>query len=488
MTTIYQPFLIGILLSILSVTMIIPVTFSLYYSNSDWKAFLISAFITCFSGVSLVITNKTNMQIGIKEAFLMTTMAWLSLSCFASLPFIFSNQGINIVDALFESVSGITTTGATVFYNLDNMPRGILIWRAILQWLGGIGIIVIAMAVLPMLKIGGMQLFRTESSDRSDKIIMRATQISGTIGLLYLFATFACFICLLLAGLEIFDAIAHALTTVSTGGFSTHDASIGYYDSFTVEAIVAFFMILASIPFILYIQLLNNAKNMKIFDDQVRFFFIVLISSIIIVTYWLYTHNDFDLLQSFRYSFFNIVSILTTGGFASTDYNSWGPSIITFIFMLGVIGGCTGSTSGGIKIFRFIILYQTAKLQVYKLIKPHGIFNANFNGRKISESVKLSVMSFFILFTFCFLILSILLSFTEMDFLTSMSAAASSISNLGPGLGEIIGPAGNYSTVSNAAKWILMFGMILGRLEIFTIFVLLSAIFWEDNKLFNISR
>ncbi|MCH2037099.1 MAG: TrkH family potassium uptake protein [Rickettsiales bacterium] len=454
--------------------------FDLYYGDPNWKAFAVSAFITCFCGVGLVIANKTRRRIALKEAFLLTTLSWIALAVFASLPFMFSNIEITLANAMFESVSGITTTGATVFYDLDYMPRGVLVWRALLQWLGGIGIIVIALAVLPMLKIGGMQLFRTESSDKTDKILPRATQISGAIGGIYVFATVVCMICLMLVDVSVFDAFCHALTTVSTGGFSTHDLSIGYYNSLRVEVIVAIFMIISSLPFILYIKLLNNSKNMLCIDQQVQFFVILLILSIFTVALWLYHNDKYDWWEALRHSFFNITSILTTGGFASTDYGAWGQAMITFIFMLGVVGGCTGSTSGGIKIFRFIILYNTAKVQISKLIQPHGIFSVSFNDRPIPEAVKLSVMSFFILFAFCFLVLSVLLSFTGMDFITSMSASGSALANLGPGLGDVIGPSGNYSSLPDVAKWLLMFGMLLGRLELFTILVLFARIFWDD--------
>lgn len=473
-------YVIGILLIVLSATMLFPLLVDLYYSDPDWKSFAISSSITCFFGVLLVIINKTNIQIRIREAFLLTALAWLSLALFASLPFIVGYSNIRITDAIFESISGITTTGATVFSGLDHMPKGLLVWRAILQWLGGIGIIVLAMAVLPMLKIGGMQLFRTESSDKSDKILPRAAQISGAIGGIYIFVTVLCMICLMIVGVDMFDALCHALTAVSTGGFSTHDASIGHFDSVSVEVILCVFMLISSIPFILYIKMANGSSTALRDDQQVQCFITLLGATVILVTLWLFFTSDYDFLTSFRYSFFNMTAVLTTTGYASTDYGAWHYPIITFIFMLSVIGGCTGSTNGGIKIFRFMILYHTAKVQISKLIQPHGIFSANYNGRSIPESIKLSVMSFFILFTFSFLILSVLLSFTGLDFMTSMSAAGATLANLGPGLGEIIGPSGNYGSLNDAAKYLLMFGMLLGRLELFTIIILFSRRFWED--------
>lgn len=471
----------GTLLTILSITMVIPAIVDVYYYNDDWKSFVLAALFTSFTGIILLLTNQSSdNRLTLRQTFILTTGSWVILTAFAALPFLFANLNLSYTDAFFESMSGLTTTGATILTDLDNTAPGILLWRAILQWLGGIGIIVMALAVLPMLKIGGMQLFRTESSDKSHKILPRATQLSGAISGTYILLTFICMICLWLAGMEEFDALCHALTTVAIGGFSTHDASIGYYDSPLIEAIIGGFIFLSALPFVLYIQLMRG-KQISFWDDaQVRMFVIILVSSILLMTGWLHIVHDKPLFDAIRYASFNTTSVMTTAGFASTDYYSWGGFAITFLFLLSVVGGCTGSTTGGIKIFRFHILQQTAKAQIRRLTQPHGVFPASYNGKPVNDALKSSVMSFFILFAFCFLVIATVLSLIGLDFVTSMSAAASVLSNLGPGMGDIIGPSGTYAPLPDTAKWILTFGMLVGRLEIFTVLVLLNPYFWRS--------
>lgn len=478
-----QPILrvIGVLLTVLSVTMVIPALADAHYNNPDWKAFIISAFFTCFTGISLVFTNQTkNMHMTLKATFFLTTFSWIALTAFAALPFLFSELRLSYTDAFFESMSGLTTTGATILTDLESAPPGILLWRAILQWLGGIGIIVMAIAVLPMLKIGGMQLFRTESSDKSHKILPRATQLSGAISGTYVLLTVICMICLWSAGMTEFDALCHALTTVAIGGFSTHNESIGYYDSALIEMIIGCFLFLSALPFVLYIQLMRGKRVSFWGDAQVQLFVVLLLLSITAMTFWLHYAHDKPMLEALRYASFNTTSVMTTAGFASADYYSWGGFAITFLFLLSVVGGCTGSTTGGIKIFRFHILKQTAKIQIQRLIQPHGVFPSNYNGKPINEHVKSSVMSFFILFAFCFIILTILLSVVGLDFITSMSASASVLANLGPGMGDTIGPSGTYAPIPDIAKWFLTAGMLIGRLEIYTVLILFSPYFWRS--------
>lgn len=471
----------GILLLILSVAMAVPAIADIYYENDDWKSFLASAFFTCFVGGALVLSNqgKTN-NFTIKQTFVLTTLSWLALVVFSSLPFVFAKLNMSFTDAFFESMSGLTTTGATVMTGLDYAPPGILLWRSILQWLGGIGIIVLAMAVLPMLKIGGMQLFRTESSDKSEKILPRARQISGMIGGIYVVLTFICFIALWFGGMETFDAICHALTTISTGGFSTHDKSIGFYDSQTIETIMIIFILISSVPFVLYIQVMHGRYKALWRDSQVQWFIAILLVCVTVSTFWLSYHNGLPTDQALRLAAFNVTSIMTTSGFATADYYLWGGFMVTLIFLISVMGGCTGSTTGGIKIFRYQVLYETAKSQISRLIQPHGIFPPQFNNKPISDVVTSSVMSFFILFALSFTLLAILLSLTGLDYITSMSGAAAAVANVGPGLGSVIGPAGNYASLTDVAKWLLAGGMLVGRLEIFTVLVLFSSYFWRD--------
>jgi trk system potassium uptake protein TrkH len=472
---------IGILLTILAAFMLIPAIFDYMSQDQEWVSFSLSSFITFFVGLSLTLTNKGKAaNLNIRQAFVLTSGSWLALVTFAAIPFKFSDMGLSLTDSFFESMSGLTTTGATVLTGLDSLPPGILLWRSILQWIGGIGIIVVALAVLPMLNIGGMQLFRTESSDKSEKILPRTAQISIAIGSVYLLLTVICCILLIWVGMSHFDAINHAMTTVATAGFSTHDQSIAYYNNPKIEYVMSFFMLASGIPFVLYINALQG--NIKAFnkDSQVKWFLSIVGLSIVVCSAWLSAYKGLPFSEALRLSTFNIISVTTTSGFASDDYSMWGGFAITLIFLLSVVGGCTGSTTGGIKVFRYQVLYQTAKTQVNHLIQPHAIFRPRFNGKPLSEAITGSVMSYIILFAFSFLVLALILSLCGLDYISSMSGAAATLSNLGPGLGDTLGPTGNYSTVPTPAKWVLSFAMLLGRLEIFTLLVLFSAHFWRD--------
>lgn len=473
---------VGVLLTMLALAMQIPAVVDAIYDNPDWKSFTMSSFITGLIGVSLIITNytKERTDLSIKQAFLLTACVWLVLVSFSALPFMFSEIRPSYTDAFFEAMSALTTTGATVFVGLDDMPPGILLWRSILQWLGGIGIIVMAMAVLPMLRIGGMQLFRSESSDKSDKVLPRVTQICGAIFGIYLFCTIVCATLMWMVGLEPFDAICHAMTTIATAGFSTKDASIGHFDSINLEVIMMFFMVISGIPFVLYIQLLRGQYIPLWRDSQVRWFLGLLVISVTAVTLWLIFISEMEVVRALRVASFNVISATTTTGFSTTDYGMWGSFPVVFIFLLSVVGGCTGSTTGGIKIFRYQVLFEIAKAQINQLVQPHGVFRPQYNKKAVTEAETSSVLSFFILFALCFSVLAMLLSTTGLDFITSMSAAASMMSNLGPGLGDVIGPVGNYSSLSDVAKWLCTIGMIVGRLEIFTILILFSPYFWRN--------
>lgn len=471
----------GILLSILSLTMLIPAAVDVAMSNPDWKTFAISSFFTAFFGITMILTNQGKIQnLNLRQAFVLTTTSWLVLTVFASLPFMFSDLEASFADSFFEAMSGLTTTGATVMVGLDNFPPGILLWRAILQALGGIGIIVVAMAILPLLRIGGMQLFRTESSDKSDKALPRARQVSSSIMGIYVLFIGLCFVLYWMQGVGAFDAICHALTTVSTAGFSSHDASFGFFNDPALEIIAIVFMLLGSLPFVLYVQALHGRPQGIWKDSQVRWFAAVTTLAILIMTLWVANSQSLDFWNALRYSAFNVVSVITTTGYSTTDYSAWGTFAVTFFFLLIVVGGCTGSTSGGIKIFRYQILYQVAKAQIHHLIHPHGIFRPRFNDKPVTESASNSVLGFFILFAMCFQAVAILLAFTGVDYITSMSAAAATLANLGPGLGDTIGPKGTYAPLPDTAKWILSFAMLIGRLELFTVLILFSPQFWKE--------
>ena len=473
-------FVIGTLLTTLAVAMGAPLAADALVGHPDWKVFAGSAGLTLFIGVTVMLASRTpTRRLNIRQAFILTAASWLVMTMFAALPFVFADLGLSYTDAFFEAMSGITTTGSTVIVGLDNAPYGILLWRAILQWLGGIGIIVMAVSILPMLQIGGMQLFRMESSDRSDKVMPRVAQIASGIGLIYLALTAICAAALWLVGFEGFDAVAHAMTTIATGGFSTSDGSVGGFGNPAAEAIITVFMIIGGLPFVLYLQAMRGDIWAILRDSQVRWFLTVVAVLIVIVVAWRHYGDDVSWAEALRHVSFNLVSIITGTGYSSADYGSWGGPAMAVFFFIMFIGGCAGSTTCGIKVFRFQVLYATAAAQIRRLIQPHGVFIAQFNRRPIAEEVAQSVMGFFFLFVVAFAVLALALGAIGLDFITAVSAAATAICNVGPALGEIVGPTGNFASLPDSAKWVLSAGMLLGRLELFTVLVLFAPSFWR---------
>ncbi|MCZ6510065.1 MAG: TrkH family potassium uptake protein [Alphaproteobacteria bacterium] len=473
-------FILGLLLTTLALAMSLPALVDAATGHADWQVFLASAGLTLFVGVSLILTMRGgNMEIGIREAFVLTVGSWLGVTLFASLPFVFAELNLSFADAFFEAMSGITTTGATVIVNLDNAPPGILLWRALLQWLGGIGIIVTAVAMLPMLKVGGMQLFRMESSDTTEKVLPRAAQISTAIGAIYFILTSICAVAYWAAGMPGFDAIAHAMTTIATGGFSTSDDSLAAFATPGIEWIAMVFMILGSLPFVLYLQVVRGRPMSLFRDSQVRWFLALALALIIIVILILSISQGVSSSQSLRLAAFNTISILTGTGYSTAAFDNWGPLALTIFFLIMFIGGCAGSTTCGIKIFRFQILYETATTQIRRLVQPHGVFIPYYNRSPITDEVAMSVMSFFFFYVLVYVVLALGLSLLGLDFLTALSGAATAISNVGPGLGPVIGPNGTFTSLPDSAKWLLSAGMLLGRLELFTILVLFAPAFWK---------
>tara|TARA_B100001057_G_scaffold218200_1_gene218355 strand:- start:821 stop:2206 length:1386 start_codon:yes stop_codon:yes gene_type:complete len=461
--------------------MLIPMTFDLYYKNDDWVQFFYSSLITFFIGIILNISfRKKNIKLGIREAFVLTISSWIIISIFGSLPFIYSSSNLTYTDAIFESVSGITTTGSTVISNLENLSEGILIWRSLLQWFGGIGIIVLAMAILPTLQIGGMQLMHMEHDDPYEKTIPKVNRFVLELFFLYVALSVVCAFLYFLNGMSVFDSVIHSMTTISTGGFSNYNQSFGYFNSFQIEVVSVIFMIIGSLPFVLYLQFLHRQKNSIFKDDQIKLFFLIIISIVLVNTIWLSTNNGNNIFSSFRLSLFNIISILTGTGYSSSNFSNWGSFGTVIMMIIMFVGGCAGSTTGGIKIFRLQILFRGARTQIKKLIQPHAVLVMRFNGKTVNDNTYSSVMGFFFMYILLFILSAISLSFFNLDFLTAFSAAASAISNVGPGIGDIVGPIGNYSTLDNGAKWILSLTMIIGRLEIFTVLVLLSLNFWKN--------
>ncbi len=458
----------------------VPALFDITSYNPDWKVFVSSSIFTFFIGIALAMaTRGENKDLSIREAFILTSASWLALATFGAIPFALSSLEMTLADAFFESMSGLTTTGATVLTNLDNAPRGIILWRALLQWMGGIGIIVMALAVLPMLKIGGMQLFKVEGFDTSEKILPRATQISGSLTMIYVLFTMLCMIGYNLAGMGLFDALVHSMTTIATGGYSSHDLSIGYFNSLAIEINCMIFMIVGSIPFLLYLKGFQSGPWQLLKDQQVRGFLIALAVFIFILAFQQSWVNNQDFYTALRYSSFNIISVMTGTGYASIDYTLWGAFATAMMFVVMFIGGCSGSTSCGIKIFRFQIIMAAIEYRVKTLIYPNGMFSATYNRAPIPTQVTTSVMSFMFLFAVSFFVLSLLLEMTGLDPVTAMSASGSALANVGPGLGKIVGPAGNYGTLPELAKWLLALGMLLGRLELFAVLVIFTPSFWR---------
>ncbi|MDA8870550.1 TrkH family potassium uptake protein [Rhizobiaceae bacterium] len=471
---------IGALVSILGLTMLVPAFVDFAAGNPDWQIFLL-AFVTTFGFGALMFaaTRGSGGSMTTRQAFVMTTSVWITLAGFGALPLYWSGIAPTFTDAYFEAMSGFTTTGATVLTGLDDMPPGILLWRGMMQWLGGLGIIVMAVAVLPMLQIGGMQLFKAEAFDTPEKILPRAREISGAITLIFVNLTLLCMFFYLLSGMSLLDAVVHAMTTVATGGFSNHDASLGYFDSAGVDVTAAVFMIIGSLPFLLYVQALQGSLRPLAVDSQVRTFLALL--SLFIVIAWAIQQTQ-DIRSGWdaaRYALVNVTSIMTGAGFATDDYDAWGPASVALFFFITFIGGCAGSTSCGMKVFRVQVLAQTLRQHVASVLYPHGVFTPRFNGKPIPDRVVSAVMSFFFLYIATFAVSAIALSLTGVDAQTALSAAGTAIANVGPGIGERIGPAGNYQTINDTAKWILSATMLIGRLELFTVLVMLSPRFWR---------
>ena len=472
-------FIIGILLIILGVFMLAPYVIQLIYDENS-SSFFSSSIITIIIGILIVLTSLTKeKQLNLRQAFLFSSLAWISIAFFGSIPFVLSNLELSFSEAFFESMSGITTTGSTVILDLDSSPKSILLWRAIMQWLGGIGIIVMATTVLPLLKVGGMQLFQLDTSG-TEKILPKTVEISVLIISIYTSLTIVCSLAYWLQGMSAFDSIAHSFTTLATGGFSTHNESIGFFNNPGIEITATIFIILGSIPFIAYLKFIKGNKKILLQDVQIKgFLYLLSISIFIMFLYLFFNNSELSFLDNLRISSFNVLSILSGTGYVTDDFGLWGKFPLIFFLFLMFVGGCAGSTTCGIKIFRLQILFLFLKTQIKKLIYPNSIYLVNYNNQKIADGFINSVILFIFSYLLIFFLVAIMLSITGLDFLSAISGAATAISNVGPGLGEMIGPNGNFSEVSEISKWILSFAMLLGRLEIFAVLVLFLPSFWR---------
>ena len=473
-------FISGSLICATGFFLFLPLVTEIIYKTDQWQAYSIPIILYLIVGGSLVIINKdVDIEVDLKSGFFITVFSWILLCLICAIPFMYAKSNLNWVDAIFESMSGLTTTGATILTNLDDLPKGILFWRSLLQWVGGIGIILIALFILPFLKVGGMQLFHSEGDDPYEKFSPKISSTIKSIFFIYLLITIMGIFLYFFFGMSVFDAINHSLTTIATGGFSTHDESFAYFNSTALLYISSIIMILGSIPFILLAQ--TSFHNPKIFkDEQVRIFILILIIIISFLYFLAGGYIEGTVFDKLGHITFNTISIISGTGFISENFENWGNyASILFLFLM-FIGGCAGSTTSGLKIFRFKILFLSLSNHLNKLLRPHGIFTYQFNGKTIPDNTFDSVMSFFFIFIITFVTSSLLLSFSGLDFITCISASASAISNIGPGLGDIIGPEGNYSTLNSYTKIVLIVTMLLGRLEILTLLIFFLPKFWKN--------
>lgn len=473
--------ILGILLSLLAMAMIIPAGVDFFSGHDNWQAFIAASAITVFFGFGMFLSTRfhKHRQLGLRQAFLLTNGAWVSIGIFGAVPFLLADTGMSLTNAIFESISGVTTTGSTVIPVVEDMSSGILVWRALLQWLGGIGIIVMALAVLPMLSIGGMQLFKTESYETPDKVVPRAAELAVGITVVYGTLTIIWTTMLAAAGMSFLEATIHAMTTLATGGFSSRTASVaGFYNPY-VEWLIIIGMIVGSLPLAHYLAITRGGWSRLWQDPQVKWFFVIVtVITIAIITNLVFA-NDYKFLEAIRLATFNTVSILTGTGYSTADFSLWGGGATTLLFICMFIGGCAGSTTCGIKMFRLQVLAATARIQLARLLKPHAIIIAYYNKKPIPENVIDAIMGFFFFYILSFVIIAGILGLTGLNLETALSGAATAISNVGPGIGEQIGPDGNFDTLPLIAKWVLCVAMILGRLELFTVLVLLAPGFWR---------
>ncbi len=476
----WQPVLMicGYFVSVLGIAMLFPAMLDIYYTGVNWSIFLSSSIVTMFIGLSLFLANKGKIKdISIQQAYLLTVFSWVSVALLAALPFMF--YGTNWADAIFEAASGISTTGASIYANVEVLPKSILLWRALLSGMGGVGIVIFAIAMLPFLGIGGMQIFQRENSDVNEKFMPKISYIAKRIIAVYLVLMIVCAISLVAAGMGWFDAICHTLTTISTGGFSTKNASIGFFKSSTIEWLITLFMFLGAIPLTFYHSLLATRDLHFLRSSQVAAFVKVLAIYIIIMTVWLVYEGVYTPFEALRYASFNIVSVVTSTGYNSANWLNWGAFATTAFVVFALTGGCTGSTSGGIKIFRWQIVLAQLKKSFITTTEPNRLVPLKVDGITISHNVANSIFVFFIAYAFSVAIISLLVALSGVDFATAFSATIAAITNSGPGNTQVIGPAGSYESLSNYVKIILSFTMILGRLEVLTVLVLFTKSFWR---------
>lgn len=470
---------IGLLVATLGAAMALPMAADLIAGNDHWPVFLEAGALTALTGgfMAIATANANTDRLTIQQTFLLTSVVWLVLPVFGALPFMMGVPHASLTDAFFEAMSGLTTTGSTVFSGLETLPQGILLWRGLLQWFGGVGIIVVAMAFLPELRVGGMQIFRSEGFDTFGKVLPRAGEIASRISSIYLTLTVICALAYAALGMSGFDATVHAMTTIATGGFANTDASFGAVGAAT-EYVAVIFMLAAALPFVRYVQLAAGSAQPLLRDPQIRAFFGTVVAGVAIIALARVITDGTFSEEALRKALFNTTSVITGTGYASADYMAWGSFAVMVLFFAGLVGGCAGSTACSVKVFRYQLLFAAIRTQIRRIHAPHGVFQTRFNGRPVAEDVLNSVMAFFVMFTVSLGVLAVLLGLTGLDFVTAMSGAATALANIGPGLGDIIGPAGNFAPLNDMAKWLLALAMLVGRLEVVVVFALFTRRFW----------
>jgi trk system potassium uptake protein TrkH len=472
--------ILGFLLILLSFLMTLPVNLLMFGETPDWRAFVRSATISFIVGlICFLSAGRNRYALKQQQMFILTVSSWVVIPLFSSMPLLMSDLELTITDAFFESISGVTTTGSTVMTGLDSLPGDILLWRSIMQWMGGIGIIGMAVAILPFLRIGGMRLFATESSEWTEKAVPRTNRLARGLVFSYLALTLGCILVYWALGMDIFNALNHALTTVSTGGYSTSDSSMGQFDQLSILFASSIFMMLGGVPFFLFVRLLNGQAKPLVKDKQVQFFVAFLLAVAATIAFYRVAVEDTAPVETFVHALFNVTSVVTTTGFASQDYSLWGPFVVVLFFFLTFVGGCSGSTSGGMKIFRFQLSMLLLREQVIRLLHPNAVIARHYNGRIISDEIVASSVAFSFIFLATLAVVAAILALLGLDLISSLTGAATALANVGPGLGDTIGPAGNFKTLPDAAKWVLMVTMLLGRLELLSVFVMLSPQFWK---------
>ena len=460
--------------------MLIPAVVDLYYGNPDWQVFAFSALFTGGLGLAVMLATQGRAPpISARFGFLVVNLLWLTACAVGAVPLLASSLELSLTDAVFEAVSGMTTTGATVIVGLDELPPGLLIWRSLLQWFGGLGVIALGLFILPLLNVGGVSYFQIESSSIDDRPFARLSTYTTSLVAVYLTLTLVSAICYAAAGMTAFDAINHALTSISTAGFSTHDASMGHYDdNLAVLWVGTISMFIGALPFAILILFISRGRLDALADPQIKVFAGYLLAFVLAVTIYRRLTTDETFFDALTHSAFNFTSIITTTGYASDDYALWGPFAVAAAFIATFLGGCSGSTTGAIKAYRFLIVFELLANGLRRLIYPNTVLTVRYGDRVVEDEVQRAVVLFVASFLVIWGIGTLILAATGLDIVTALSGMAACLTNVGPAIGDIIGPAGTYAPIPDAAKWVLSLTMLLGRLEILAVLVIFSPVFW----------